>query len=328
MNQARRPAGIPTGGQFAPTIRPEATGIELVDDAGTAHRRVEATVAAGIPSFSVEGIGDGDCRTTRDRVRAAMLSSNLAWPLGKITVRVAEPAPARTADLDLEIALGILQASGQLPDTDVGGLRGELGLDGSIRGEATTDAHSLRELVDSLKANSRGPTSLERCESLRSCATVIATFVGELGEHVPERVVDAIQDAEELFDSILDELQATRESIEQGRAVHASAESVPGPNAAATEAVSTTETVRTTETATTAEAASTKEADRSWQLFHQSYGSWLDRYRKARAMGGMADTERRLREAAGLAGVDATQLRADKARAYRGETSEQILEGR
>ena len=316
MNQARRPAGIPTGGQFAPTIRPEATGIELVDDAGAAHRRVDATVAAGIPSFSVEGIGDGDCRSTRDRVRAAMLSSNLPWPLGKITVHVAEPAPARTADLDLEIALGILQASGQLPDTDVGGLRGELGLDGSIRGEATTDAHSLRELVESLKADSRGPTSLERCESLRSCATVIATLVGELGEHVPERVVDAIQDAEELFDSILDELQATRESIEQGRAVHTSAESVPGPNATATEAVSTTET------------ATTEEADRSWQLFRQSYGSWLDRYRKARAMGGMADTERRLREAAGLAGVDAAQLRADKARAYRGETSEQILEGR
>jgi hypothetical protein len=32
MSQPRRPAGIPTGGQFAPTNRPEASGIELVDD--------------------------------------------------------------------------------------------------------------------------------------------------------------------------------------------------------------------------------------------------------------------------------------------------------
>ena len=78
----------------------------------------------------------------------------------------------------------------------------------------------------------------------------------------------------------------------------------------------------------TPDTPSTEEGDRSWQLFHESYGHWLDMYRKARAMGGMADTERRLREAAGLAGVSAAQLRADKARAYRGETSEQILEGR
>lgn len=32
MTQSRRPAGTPVGGQFAPTHRPEATGIELVDD--------------------------------------------------------------------------------------------------------------------------------------------------------------------------------------------------------------------------------------------------------------------------------------------------------
>lgn len=32
MTQARRPAGTPVGGQFAPTHRPEATGVALVDD--------------------------------------------------------------------------------------------------------------------------------------------------------------------------------------------------------------------------------------------------------------------------------------------------------
>ena len=32
MTQARRPAGIPVGGQFAPTNRPEATGAGLTDD--------------------------------------------------------------------------------------------------------------------------------------------------------------------------------------------------------------------------------------------------------------------------------------------------------
>ena len=33
-NQSRRPAGIPTGGQFAPANRPEASGQALVDDEG------------------------------------------------------------------------------------------------------------------------------------------------------------------------------------------------------------------------------------------------------------------------------------------------------
>ena len=32
MTQARRPAGTPVGGQFAPVSRPEASGVELTDD--------------------------------------------------------------------------------------------------------------------------------------------------------------------------------------------------------------------------------------------------------------------------------------------------------
>ena len=32
MSRARRPAGTPVGGQFAPTNRPEASGVELTDD--------------------------------------------------------------------------------------------------------------------------------------------------------------------------------------------------------------------------------------------------------------------------------------------------------
>ncbi len=32
MTQPRKPAGVPTGGQFAPTNRPEAIGVELSED--------------------------------------------------------------------------------------------------------------------------------------------------------------------------------------------------------------------------------------------------------------------------------------------------------
>ena len=318
MTQPRRPVGTPVGGQFAPTNRPEASGVELVDDDAPLHR-VEATVGPGIPGFTVDGIHPFDHRETRDRVRAALLSSGLAWPMGQITVRVVEPAPERTADLDLEIALSVLQASGQLPeDADTTGLRGELRLDGSIREEATTDATNLRQLVDSLKATAQpstgGPTTSERCRELRSAATVIAELTNELGDDVPDRVREAVEDAEELFDSILDELQAHIERRNQVTASDPPLGSRPAPSHPVD--------------ADPAGSARTPEAERSWRLFRESYGGWLDQYRTSLQIGGRSETERRLRETAGLAGVDEAQLRADKSRAYKGETSEQILEGR
>ena len=305
--------------------RPEASGAELTDDDYTTiSSRVEATVESGIPSFSAEGLGRSS-RETRDRVRAAMLSSNLAWPMGKITVNVSNPPP-RTADLDLEIALGLLKASGQLPDVDTDGLMGELGLDGSIRGAATTDAPNLRALVDSLKAGGSEvsgdpmPTDLERCRSLGSYAVAIGHLLDELGDDVPPRVTEAIRDAEELFDGILDELQAAKGAFKQGRADDTPAETAPTVLAAGP--ATGPEPAPATGTARTAE------AERSWRLFRDSYGGWLDQYRKSLVIGGKNETERKLREAAGLAGVGSDQLWADKSRAYRGETSEQILEGR
>ena len=49
-SQPRRPAGTPVGGQFAPTNRPEANGIELVDEDGAVSydSYSDAEVAAGI----------------------------------------------------------------------------------------------------------------------------------------------------------------------------------------------------------------------------------------------------------------------------------------
>ena len=168
MTQPRRPAGTPIGGQFAPTNRPEATGIELVDD-NARLQRVEATVSSGIPTFAVVGLRSSHQRETRDR-----------WN----------------------------------------------------------------------KAGS-GPV-----------------------EH----------------------------------------------------AVTATPVASTTSSET--ESARTPEAERRWRLFRESYGGWLDQYRKSVQIGGRSEAERRLREAAGLAGVSEAQLRHDKARAYKGETSEQILDGR
>lgn len=97
---------------------------------------VEVHVSSGIPGFTVVGLPDAAVRESRDRVRAALLSSSLEWPLRRITVNLA-PSGVRKggAGLDLPIAVGLMVASGTLPADTVEGTAfvGELGLDGSVR---------------------------------------------------------------------------------------------------------------------------------------------------------------------------------------------------
>ncbi len=97
---------------------------------------VEVHVSGGFPSFTMVGLPDPAVREARDRVRAAILSSGLAWPNQRITVNLA-PSGLRKggAGLDLPIAVGILAAVGELDSRGLDGIAfvGELGLDGSVR---------------------------------------------------------------------------------------------------------------------------------------------------------------------------------------------------
>ena len=81
-----------------------------------------STSPTACPGFSVVGLPDEVCRESRDRVRAALLSSGLAWPQRRITVNLA-PSGMRKggAGLDLPIAVGVLVASEVVP---AGGHRG------------------------------------------------------------------------------------------------------------------------------------------------------------------------------------------------------------
>jgi magnesium chelatase family protein len=97
---------------------------------------VEVHVSNGIPMFTVVGLPDEAVRESRDRVRSAMLSSNLGWPQRRVTVNLA-PSGIRKggAGLDLPIAVGLMVASLALPPDTVRktAFVGELGLDGSVR---------------------------------------------------------------------------------------------------------------------------------------------------------------------------------------------------
>jgi len=97
---------------------------------------VEVHVSSGLPAFTIVGLPDTIVRESRERVRAALLSSQLAWPSRRITVNLA-PGGIRKhgAGLDVAVALGILVASDELPRDCLAhtAVLGELGLDGSIR---------------------------------------------------------------------------------------------------------------------------------------------------------------------------------------------------
>lgn len=97
---------------------------------------VEAHVGNGIPSFALVGLPDAACREARDRVRAAVLSSELPWPQRRITINLAPSSvPKLGSGLDLAVAIGVLVATEEIPVAAVEGwaFLGELGLDGALR---------------------------------------------------------------------------------------------------------------------------------------------------------------------------------------------------
>jgi magnesium chelatase family protein len=97
---------------------------------------VEVHIAGGLPSVTLVGLPDTEVKEARDRVRAALQNSGFDFPAKRITVNLA-PAdlPKESGRFDLPIALGILAASGQIPQAALADYEfaGELSLSGELR---------------------------------------------------------------------------------------------------------------------------------------------------------------------------------------------------
>ncbi|VAW63212.1 AAA+ ATPase superfamily protein YifB/ComM, associated with DNA recombination [hydrothermal vent metagenome] len=97
---------------------------------------VEVHISTGLPALSIVGLPEAAVRESKDRVRAAIINSGFDFPMQKITVNLA-PAdlPKDGGRYDLPIAIGILAASSQIPDTDLARFEfhGELALNGDLR---------------------------------------------------------------------------------------------------------------------------------------------------------------------------------------------------
>jgi magnesium chelatase family protein len=97
---------------------------------------VEVDISNGMPCFSTVGLPNGAVKEGRERVSAALANAGFQFPLRRITVNLA-PADIRKdgSALDLPIALGLLLASGQIPEANLKHtmVLGEVGLDGDLR---------------------------------------------------------------------------------------------------------------------------------------------------------------------------------------------------
>jgi magnesium chelatase family protein len=98
--------------------------------------QVEAHLGNGLPSCTIVGLPAPVVRESRERVRAALLSSGFEFPAGRITVNLAPvELQKRGGRFDLPIALALLLASAQLRSSTrrLYECYGELGLAGELK---------------------------------------------------------------------------------------------------------------------------------------------------------------------------------------------------
>ena len=83
-------------------------GVALVGASGHLIE-VEAHLAASVPSFALVGLPDASLAESRDRVRAAIHSTGIAWPQRRITVNLSPASlPKSGSGFDLAIAVATL----------------------------------------------------------------------------------------------------------------------------------------------------------------------------------------------------------------------------
>ena len=97
---------------------------------------VEVDIAQGLPTFTTVGLPEAAVKESRERVKSAITNSGYTFPADRITVNLA-PANIKKegTGFDLPMALGILSATGILPEKAISGylFLGELSLDGRVK---------------------------------------------------------------------------------------------------------------------------------------------------------------------------------------------------
>jgi len=148
---------------------------------------VEAHVGPGLPNFAIVGLPAPVVRESRERVRAAIVSSGFDFPPGRITVNLAPAELSKQGGrFDLPIALAVLAATGQMRSLSIREHEcyGELGLTGELRPvaglflaalHAQRAAHPLLVPRDNLaEARLSGHPAVHAAVDLRTAAQCLA----------------------------------------------------------------------------------------------------------------------------------------------------------
>jgi magnesium chelatase family protein len=116
---------------------------------------VEAHVGRGLPALVLSGLPGAGVQDARERVRPAVESCGLQWPLRRVVINLS-PAGVRKdgPGFDLPIALGVLAASGQVPSRLLSrfAFAGEL----SLRGELVATAGVLAVTIAAAQGGLQG----------------------------------------------------------------------------------------------------------------------------------------------------------------------------
>ena len=98
---------------------------------------VETDLSRGLPGTNIVGLASTMVMESRERIRSAIINSDLDYPKGRITVNLT-PASLRKngSGLDLPIAIGILTSYEYIDQAKASeyGIIGELSLEGSVLG--------------------------------------------------------------------------------------------------------------------------------------------------------------------------------------------------
>jgi magnesium chelatase family protein len=132
---------------------------------------VEVNVAdKGFPGFSIVGLNGKAADEAKERVKTAIINSDIEFPSEKITVNLAPADLAKDGSCyDLPIALGILSAMGEIPlPGQKSYFYGELSLDGGLR-------HSKGVFLLAMLAKEMGIKSIY---TSRLCANEAAVIEG------------------------------------------------------------------------------------------------------------------------------------------------------
>lgn len=164
--------------------------------------KAEVHLDTALPAYTTVGLPDSAVKESRERVSAAIKNSGFLFPSKKITVSLAPAGVKKEGSaFDLPIALGLLAATGQVPNERLGRMviLGELSLDGSlrpIRGVLPIASYLHGRKVDGLmvpEANAAEAAMVEglNVRPVKSLRQAVAFFNGE--ESIQPVTVDVAQ---------------------------------------------------------------------------------------------------------------------------------------